>query len=295
VLNLTERIESSIPAADLIRKVYHSLGNYFQLAVGSGKDETFAFNLDSFANYSKLHAFEIAKTFRWLERREYVQFNGALFETSRVQVRVSYQDLYEFQLKNELCDPIIKWLLRQFGGELYNNMIFVNEEKIAAAIHTGKPEVIRLLQYMHKAGVIYYAQALDQPSVTYLQPRLETETLFVDELFLEQRKKLLLQKVQAVIHYVSSQSRCRSAQLVEYFGEHNAAVCGICDHCLEHKKKGVRTTDQDVLDCLSVEPLSIDSLLVKLPQSGEQEILELLRLLEDKGVIVRDGLDWKLI
>jgi len=147
---------------------------------------------------------------------------------------------------------------------------------------------------MHKAGIVYYAPALDQPSVTYLQPRQETETLFVDELFLEQRKKLLLQKVQTVIHYVSSQSRCRSAQLVEYFGEHNANVCGICDHCLEHKKKGVIVTEQDVLDCLSVEPLSIDSLLIKLPQSGEQEILELLRLLEDRGSIEREGLNWKL-
>lgn len=294
VLNLTERIDTSIPEADLIRKVYHFLGNYFQLAVGSGKDESFPLGLDAFATYSKLNAYDIAKTFRWLERMEYLQFNGAMFETSRVQVRVSYHDLYEFQLKNELCDPIIKWLLRQFGGELYNNMIFIHEDKIAASIHTGKLEVMRLLQYMHKAGVIYYAPALDQPSVTYLQPRQETETLFVDELFLEQRKKLLLQKAQTVIYYAASQSRCRSAQLVEYFGEHNANVCGICDHCLEHKKKGVSLTNQDVLDCLSVEPLSIDSLLIKLPQAGEQEIVEVLRLLEDKGTVLREGLNWKL-
>ncbi|MBC7487240.1 MAG: hypothetical protein H7282_10865, partial [Cytophagaceae bacterium] len=50
----------------------------------------------------------------------------------------------------------------------------------------------------------------------------------------------------------------------------------------------------DVLDCLAIESLSIDSLLVKLPQSGEQEILQLLRLLEDKAAIEREGLNWKL-
>ncbi|MDB5272574.1 MAG: recombinase RecQ [Chitinophagaceae bacterium] len=294
VLNLTERIDTSIPEAEVIRKVYHFLGNYFQLAVGSGKEETFPLSLEAFATYSKINALDIAKAFRWLERMEYLQLNGGMFETSRLQIRVSYAELYEFQLKNELCDPIIKWLLRQFGGELYNNMIFIHEDKIVAAIHTGKSEVIRLLNYMQKSGVVYYAPALDQPSITYLQPRQETETLFVDEVFLEQRKKLLQQKAQAVIHYVSSQSRCRSAQLVEYFGEHNAAVCGICDHCLEHKKKGVLLTEQDILDCLSLETLSIDGLLLKLPQGNETDILDFLRLLEDKELIVREGLSWKL-
>jgi ATP-dependent DNA helicase RecQ len=169
--NLSERVEASIPTVETVKKVYHYLANMFQLAVGSGKDETFVFSIDQFVTYSKINANDIMQAFRWLERLDYLKFNAAMFERSRVQIKVSYNALYEFQLKNERCEHVIKWMLRYLGGDIYNNMIFVSEEKVAKGLQVSKAEVIRLLEFMQKAGILFYARTIEQPSVTYLQER----------------------------------------------------------------------------------------------------------------------------
>ncbi len=290
---LAERIENSVPTVEAVKKVYHFLGNLFQLAAGSGKDETFEFSIENFVNYSKMNAIEVLQAFRWLERLGYLQFNPALFEPSRVQIKVSYDALYEFQLKHERCEHIIKWMLRHFGGDVYNSMIFVSEEKVSKAIHMPIAEVVRLLEYMHKSGLILYAPSINKPSVTYLQERQKTETLFVDEVFLASRKKLLKEKAQAVIDYVSTEQRCRTAQLVDYFGEHKAKPCGICDHCLE-QKKNIILSEEEIIERL-VEPMTIDELKRCYLESKESELIALVRTLEDKKIIVQEELKWRLI
>ena len=290
--NLSERIEASVPSAETVRKVYHFLANMFQLAVGSGKEETYIFSIDSFVTYSKINANDIMQSFRWLERLDYLKFNAAMFEPSRVQIKVSYNTLYEFQLKNERCEQLIKWLLRYLGGDVYNNMIFINEEKVAKSLQVGKTEVIRLLEFMNKAGVLLYARTIEQPSVTYLQERQKTETLFLDEVLLKKRKKLLQQKAQHVIEYASSAIRCRSSLLVEYFGEQNAIPCGICDHCIEQKKKGKQLSIETLLLLLS-EAKTIEELKEEFLFSEEEELLACIRTLDDQGLIIKEGVKWK--
>lgn len=289
--HLTERIENAVPAVEVVRKTYHFLGNLFQLAVGSGKEETFVFSIDHFVTYSKMDVNDIVQAFRWLERLDYLKFNAAMFEPSRVQIKVSYNELYEFQLKHERCEHIIKWLLRYFGGDVYNSMIFISEDKIARALHMNRKEVERLLQFMHTSGVILYAPAIDQPSVTYLQERQKTETLFVDEVFLAKRKKLLKEKAQVVVDYVSSEHRCRTSLLVEYFGEENVPPCGICDHCLEQKKKQF-LSEEEVLECLSV-PMNLQELGEYFKSFKQEELIGIIRVLEDKNIIHQEGLKWK--
>jgi len=290
---LTERIERAVPAVESVRKVYHFLGNVFQIAVGSGKEETFEFNLEHFIGYSKMNANDILQSFRWLERLGYLQFNAAMFETSRLQIRLSFHELYEFQLKHERCEHIIKWVLRHHGGDVYNTMVFISEDKIAKAIQFTKVETLRLLQFMHTAGVVYYAPTIDKPSVTYLQERQKTETLFLDEVFLAKRKKLLQEKAQSVIEYVALEFRCRSSQLVEYFGEQNAKPCGICDHCIEQKKNTI-ITEEEILNSLDV-PLPMDELLRKYLIVKQEDVIAIIRKLVDEQKIEEVDFKWKRI
>jgi ATP-dependent DNA helicase RecQ len=43
--------------------------------------------------------------------------------------------------------------------------------------------------------------------------------------------------MEAVIAYLHNEDRCRTQQLLEYFGEVNYDQCGVCDNCVASKKR----------------------------------------------------------
>ena len=51
---LNKRVTDSFPERDFIRKVYHLLGCYFQIAVGAGFEAIFDFDLAKFCHVYKL-------------------------------------------------------------------------------------------------------------------------------------------------------------------------------------------------------------------------------------------------
>jgi ATP-dependent DNA helicase RecQ len=56
---------------------------------------------------------------------------------------------------------------------------------------------------------------------------------------MQRRKKRDLEKVAAVVSFVEEDRRCRQQFLQEYFNEYTENTCGICDNCLQHKKRDV--------------------------------------------------------
>lgn len=56
-----------------------------------------------------------------------------------------------------------------------------------------------------------------------------------------------MNRVEAVIHYASSEHRCRSQLLLQYFGETESVRCGKCDVCLERNELDISRYEFDVI------------------------------------------------
>ena len=52
----------------------------------------------------------------------------------------------------------------------------------------------------------------------------------------EERMEDLKERINAMVHYVTSFDTCRSRMLLNYFGEGSSSDCGQCDVCLEKRR-----------------------------------------------------------
>jgi ATP-dependent DNA helicase RecQ len=81
---------------------------------------------------------------------------------------------------------------------------------------------------------------------------------------------------------------------VDYFGEKNASDCGVCDVCLERRKKLLNHAmesdiEKTILKLLKIKPQTIDNLTDNIKGYKSPEIITVVRLLLDEAKVQTDG------
>lgn len=234
---LERKFELNFPTVDEIKKVYHNLGSYYQLAYGAGAGVSFDLDLGSFCAKYQLDAIKTLNSLKFLERNDYVSFTESVFLPSRFRFLVMNEELYHFQIQNMGWDPFIKTLLRSYGGS-FENYVSIREFDLATRMNTSVQQVIEGLNQLQQMGLLNYLPQTDKPQVTFLNARLDIKEVTIDKRYIEQRKQIFKQKMDAVFHYAEARF-CRSCMLLSYFDEPDARKCGVCDICLEEKERKV--------------------------------------------------------
>ena len=282
----------NFPSVDEIKHVYHCLANYYQLAYGAGEGLSFDLDLGDFCSRFKSDAIKTLNALKFLEKDEYLSFNESVFLPSRFRFEVVNEVLYNFQIQNAGWDPFIKTLLRSYGGS-FENYVRLKEYDLAKRTNLNVQQVIDGLMQLQGFGLISYMQQTDHPQVTYLKSRQQADRLFINQKYIEERKKTYRQKMEAVFAYVVHK-KCRSQMLLAYFDEPNARKCGVCDVCLEEKRQ--KNADEifdnithEIVQQLGISTPDIDTLMSAVNIGTEKEKMETLRLLLDAGKIKTDG------
>ena len=236
--NLEKNVLDSYPPIELVRRVYQSLGNLYQLAVGTGEFNSFDFDLLEFQNRFNLPPTDTYFALKILENQGFIQLSESLKGSgSKVMFLVDNRELYDFQLRNPKHDSFIKLLLRIYGGELFGAFLSISETNIAKVFLIPVNEVEGILSTLDKFKILVYDKQKDKPQLTFLTPRFDVRELPLQEAEIAQRKDRDLQKARAVKHYMEQPNRCRTQLLLEYFNEITDAECGICDNCLKKKRQ----------------------------------------------------------
>jgi ATP-dependent DNA helicase RecQ len=267
------------------------LANYYQIAVGSGYLSSFDFELDSFTETYKLSSSETYYGLKRLEDEGFIQFNEAFYSPSKVYFQLDKKQLYEFQVANANYDVVIKMLLRMYGGELFTSFIVISETAIARQLHAQSQDIEKMLSGLHGLGIIIYDKQKDKPQITFTTVRFNAADMPLQNRHLHTRKQQELDKVQAVIDYVSNRNRCRTLQLLEYFDEISDNECGVCDTCLEKKKQPDYTdyyqqNRRKILENLTGKEISLQQLIYRIRPKNEKLLLDTVREMVGLGEIV---------
>jgi ATP-dependent DNA helicase RecQ len=130
-----------------------------------------------------------------------------------------------------------------------------------------------------------------------LQPRVKAEDLSINAVDYRKRKELFTQRIAAFINYTENTKICRSVITGNYFGDANMQPCGICDNCLQLKKTKLTADDfaqikQRIEEALSVGPVTIEHLLLKLKNISKEKAWEVIEFLqaERKIEVNKDGM-----
>ncbi len=234
---MRKRIELNFPKEDFIRSVYDKLGIYLKLALGSGEMAGFDFSIEDFCRTYQLQQGLAFQALRKLETAGYLSFSDGFFQSSRFRFLVSSAVLYDAQIRNKEVEQISKALLRLYGGELFHEYLDIQEGDLARVSNTPLSRVTEILQKMTASELASYLPQKNTPQISFLTARLPSTHLDVNPALLKQLKANELERLGVMEEYLLLEKSCRSVFLARYFGENQAADCGICDHCLQEKKK----------------------------------------------------------
>ncbi|MEX2597889.1 MAG: ATP-dependent DNA helicase RecQ [Salibacteraceae bacterium] len=226
-----EKSIQNFPSKEEIKRTYASICNYLQLAVGSAEGETFAIDLEKLCNSFELDQRTVLLSIKFLEREGYIQWHekGELY--SSVSVITDNQSLYNLRLKNYGLEPLIEALLRSYS-RLFEENTRISEWTLAKRSKWPKDKVVKCLEWLHSAEYIRYTPAGSNPNITFTAERKDSKKLRLSNEHYNLRKEVVQNKAEAMLHFISDSSKCRSRMISEYFGEKNTADCGKCDFCL---------------------------------------------------------------
>lgn len=294
---LLVKVERSHPSVDYLKKVYQALANYYQLALGSGEGESFDFDIYEFGGRFGFQVQEVYNALKKLEEEGVIQFSESFHTPSQVHVPVDAVKLYEFQVANSQFDPLIKMMLRLYGGELFSTYIRISESYLARAQNVSAADITKALKHLNELKVVSYRPANDRPQLAFLLPRQDAERLPLDIQRLADRRKLALSKARAMTEFVSSSDSCRMAVIQHYFGEKNASDCGKCDVCVARRKRANMRESEilrgEIRHVLHNRTLSVEHLEEQIAPTDHELFIDVIREMVEEGELLYDE-TWKL-
>ncbi len=296
--SLQTKVEQSQPDFEFLQKIYQALCNHFQLALGSSGGESYDFDLQQFCDRFQFFPGEVYHALKRLEEYALITFNESYYAPSRIHIAIDKAALYQFQVANEKFDSLIKMLLRLYGGELFSDFTPISESYLAEALKSSSKIVTELLNHLKKLQIIEYLPLKERPQITFVMPRQDVQYLPIDKKMLQERRALIFGKMNAMLDYTRQTHRCRMQVMQEYFGEETFETCGLCDVCLEKRKKeslqSVTELRDEILRLVKEQLFTVDELEARISPNDSELFVDVVRELVEEGLIRYDDV-WRLL
>lgn len=294
-LQLNQFFKKSFPPLEYIKRVYLAIGSYTQQAIGSGRGESFDFDLPLFCQQFQLEQSTTHAALRILEQEGWVAISDASSVPARIYINSSREMIYDYQLRNKAADLVIKAVLRLYPG-IQREWIEISEGLIARTIRQPVESVINVLQHATKESILLYQPRKEKPQLSYIQDRVAPEQVEIDIDKFNFRRNNAQKRLQATLLYAEKRV-CRSIQLLEYFGEKKSEKCGICDICTgrneaEFNDEQIEAYKRKIIELLQLEPLPFEEVLQAFAPKRHELVAKILNFLVEEAFIVEkeDGL-----
>jgi len=286
VFEMKRRIEQAYPPIEVLRNVYQALANYLQVPIGAGEFAQYDFDLADFQQKFNLKGLGTYYALKRLADEGLIDFNEAYQQPSKIQFKMVYRDLYEFQLKNRGAEPIITTLTRLYGSEAQTQSVRISENDLAKHLKTSTDTVRKQLERLHELNILTYQSQKDKPQIIYLTPRYEPENAPIDQPRLAMRKQRDLERIAKIEAYSNQKQRCRTQLLQEYFGEISYIPCGVCDICVKKQRaEAVANFSGKLLAILAESPLSLPDIQAHFPDIIPEKLAKTLQTMLDAAII----------
>ncbi len=285
---LRKRISDTFPEKEYIRKVYDHLAYYYQIATGDGYGVSREFNIDDFCRKFNHFPIRVHAALQILQRAGYIEYTEEQDNQARVRFLVTRDDLYRLRGDSPNEERVIVALLRSYGG-LFADYGFIDESMIANQCGMKSHEVYQTLKGLSEKHVLHFIPRKQVPYIRYMQRREDSEHVQLSKEVYEERLTQYKERIEAMLRYAKDNSRCRSRQLLEYFGEKDTKDCGQCDVCHHTSKTDIQQAKQQILTLLSDRQRHHVTELLRLQLPKEELDKALTYLLQEEYIMQKDG------
>ncbi len=248
IQELEKRFNMQFPPIETIKITYRALCNFLKIAIGSGKDETYHFEIRKFSETFGLDLIQTFSSLKLLEINGDLTFTEGVFYPTRLKFAIGNNELYNFQIKHEELRKITTLIARSYPG-VFEQFFEINEAEFCKRLGINVSELDKQLQNLERFGIIDITWRSSLPTVTLTHERLPDDYLNLKPETYTNRKLHYQSKLDAAINFLLKKE-CRSIQLLEYFGQQSSA-CGKCDVCLSNIQTENRRPDpKDIISYL---------------------------------------------
>lgn len=278
----------AIPDNSFLKLLYRKLNNYFQISYGEGKDETFQFNFNAFCEAYSFKSSLVYAGLRILDQHSVLSLSQNFQRRAQLQFTVGKNALMNYLEKNRDIAVLVQNLLRTYGG-VFDFETRINTRLIAKKSSVSEREVLTALERLEKDSIISYQAGHTDLEITFLVPREDDTTIYGFAPELKALRILKSEKLSRMFAYIENTRRCRSKQLLKYFGETLRQKCGLCDVCLDKThdpNSHDETIRRNILSALEGHGYTSRQLIERLSYTEHQLLTTLQGLLEDRLIVV---------
>ncbi len=296
---LEKRVEANYPETEQIKQIYRSLGNHYQLPVGTGKNQAFDFHIADFAARYRLSVMTIYSSLKFLQMEGYIELTEEIYNPSRIKFQAGRNELYRFQIANADFDAFIKLLLRSYSG-VFTDYVAIYESVLARQAGVEPELILQYLKRLNAMGIIRYIPQKRTPVIIFTEERLDVKSLRLSKAHYAERKQQYIKRLKALLEYASTAGTCRSLFLLAYFGEKGKSRCGQCDVCMKNDNLDISRYEFDhvqekIKTLLREKPRSLENLVRELPRPEEKSIQVIRWLIDHNRILHRpdESLCWE--
>ena len=284
---LKNQFLATLPGVDMVRLVYKKLNTYFRIAYGEGEGEDHFFNFYQFCQKYELNTLLAYNAMLLLDRASVLSLSEQFQKKTRVHFLTSGKQINWYLEANPQFDPVVKAILRTYGGA-FDSMIEINLQVVAGKAGTTQQEAVKFLQHLQKEGLVEFEHDQHDTKITFLVPREDDVTINPLIPYIKLQEKTKKEKIEQVLAYVENDRLCKSEQLLQYFGEKKTQPCGICSVCQPANSKldpeAMKKIYFAIVGLLEEREYSSREMTEKLPFL-EDHIIKVLELLVEKGAL----------
>lgn len=288
---IVRRFEAEFPPLETIKDIYEKICSFLQIGVGDGGGMSFLFNIHAFCAREHYFAGTVQSALELLRQNGYLTLTDEMENPARIMFCVSRDDLYKIRVERTDLDPFIRTILRLYDG-VFTEFRRIDENELALWSGYRTEKVKELLKRLWQMRIIRYVPSNRSPLLFFDLERLPREDLYIAPSTYKRRKELMHERFENMLRYADNRSQCRSVLMENYFGDKEAAQCGVCDLCLERKRvsRGTEAPRAEILNLLTGSPLHVKELIARFRCEPSQVIREVDALLaEGKISTLTDG------
>ena len=281
----------SFPSLEYIEDIYHKVHIFYQIPYDTGVGRQLKFNLEEFCKHFNLQRSSAYYAIQYIEKTSHWTFSEDVDISTKVQIMVDRNDLYDIEFQNPKLAYLLEILMRRYTG-LYSYPVPIDEDYVSAQIGVQVPMLRQMLYQLSLEHVIRYVPC-DHATVIFLHhDRLRPKNVNLDPKRYAMLKSSFGERMQKMIDYVLQEETCRSAYLLEYFGQSESADCGTCDVC-RASKSAKPSLEKEMTAYINDEMsgnYTIDDILSRFAAPGHyspDDCISTLRKLIDSGTVGR--------
>lgn len=246
IKGLETKLKKQFPDISIVKTTYRAVCNYLKIAINSGKDETYHFDLIDFSKKFNLSINDVFYSLKQLEINHDISFSESVFHPTKVKIAIGNTELYSFKIKNESYLPLLTYLVRSYPG-IFNQYFEINESLLADKLKLSNETIKKQLIQLEKLGIIDINWSSSLPTLTFLHERYPDDYLSFNLENYESRKNYEFDRLNLMINLLTINT-CRNTQILNYFNQPVDKSCGNCDVC---------QTNDSILSTKEIEKLII--------------------------------------